>query len=271
MLSKLAKIANRLDSIGLTKEADVLDAFIRKVAEDHEYGQNYRDVPTRIANEISSRNPAISEQEFKKKFVDSFIDITAPASSNPSENLIETIRRNAESWADKMWNSPSSSRAAPWSDASPATGWEKYIVAAGTVGNAVKEAWVRYTQSGAAGADPSFKSFTSWYNNQLKNVWGGGHKSPTEIIKLLNERATAQAMAGSHVDASSPSAIAQYDKDFEKDLADPWKSGSGSAQAARPSSVGGGVFEGVSLTPEERARATDELNRTKGYGRYGNK
>ena len=34
MLSKLAKIANRLDSIGLTKEADVLDAFIKKLAED---------------------------------------------------------------------------------------------------------------------------------------------------------------------------------------------------------------------------------------------
>lgn len=32
MLSKLAKIANRLDSLGLTREADVLDAFIRKVA-----------------------------------------------------------------------------------------------------------------------------------------------------------------------------------------------------------------------------------------------
>jgi hypothetical protein len=34
MLSKLAKIANRLDSLGLTREADVLDSFIRKVAED---------------------------------------------------------------------------------------------------------------------------------------------------------------------------------------------------------------------------------------------
>jgi hypothetical protein len=32
MLSKLAKIANRLDSLGLTREADVLDAFICKFA-----------------------------------------------------------------------------------------------------------------------------------------------------------------------------------------------------------------------------------------------
>jgi len=32
MLSKLAKIANRLDSIGLTREADTLDSFMRKIA-----------------------------------------------------------------------------------------------------------------------------------------------------------------------------------------------------------------------------------------------
>ena len=33
-LATLAKIATRLDSLGLTKEADILDAFIRKVATD---------------------------------------------------------------------------------------------------------------------------------------------------------------------------------------------------------------------------------------------
>jgi hypothetical protein len=34
MLAKLAKIANRLDSLGLTKEADILDSYIQKVALD---------------------------------------------------------------------------------------------------------------------------------------------------------------------------------------------------------------------------------------------
>lgn len=228
MLSKLAKIANRLDSIGLTKEADVLDAFIRKVATT----PPYRDSPP---------NADVAALPYKSTF--------------PSGKRPEEIQPNPPSPFLRT----------------DTVGWEKYEAATGMIGPKVKEAWVRYTQSGAAGVDPSFKSFTSWYNNQLKNVWGGGHKSPTEIIKLLNERATAQAMAGSHVDASSPSAIAQYDKDFEKDLADPWKSGSGSAQAARPSSVGGGVFGGVSLTPEERERATDELNKNKRYGPYADK
>jgi len=34
MLVKLAKIANRLDSLGLTKEADILDNFIKKIASE---------------------------------------------------------------------------------------------------------------------------------------------------------------------------------------------------------------------------------------------
>ena len=45
MLSKLAKIATRLDSLGLTREADTLDSFMRKIAEDSEpfvpKGQEY--------------------------------------------------------------------------------------------------------------------------------------------------------------------------------------------------------------------------------------
>jgi hypothetical protein len=227
MLSKLAKIANRLDSIGLTKEADVLDAFIRKVATT----PPYRDSPP---------NADVANLPYNSTFTSGIHP--EEIQPQPGSPFLRT----------------------------DTVGWEKYEAATGMIGTTVRQAWVRYTQSGAAGVDPSFKSFTSWYNNQLKNVWGGKHKSPSEVIKLLNERATAQAMAGSHVDASSPSAIAQYDKDFEKDLADPWKSGSGSAQAARPSPVSGSVFEGVNLTAEERQRATNELNKAKRYGQYAN-
>lgn len=38
MLSQLAKLASRLDSVGLTKEADVLDAFIKRAA-DGDYSE----------------------------------------------------------------------------------------------------------------------------------------------------------------------------------------------------------------------------------------
>ena len=39
-LSKLTKIANHLDSLGLTKEADIIDSFIRKVAVDWSAAQS---------------------------------------------------------------------------------------------------------------------------------------------------------------------------------------------------------------------------------------
>mgnify|MGYP003385625598 CR=1 FL=1 len=38
MLSQLAKLASRLDTVGLTKEADVLDAFIKRAA-DGDYSE----------------------------------------------------------------------------------------------------------------------------------------------------------------------------------------------------------------------------------------
>lgn len=38
MLHQLAKLASRLDSVGLTKEADVLDAFIKRAA-DGDYSE----------------------------------------------------------------------------------------------------------------------------------------------------------------------------------------------------------------------------------------
>jgi hypothetical protein len=200
MLSKLAKIANRLDSIGLTKEADVLDAFIRKVAAS----DNIELVAADIANNINDEYPGIGRDDFAKEFVRRLSGSTA----KPSVDFNHQWSGNAaEAMALKQWNLLQSKVSHSDKSSVSATGWEKYIVAAGTIGNAVKEAWAKYTQSGAAGVDSSFKSFTSWYNNQLKNVWGGDHKSPTEVIKLISERTTAQAMAGSHYDASSPSAL----------------------------------------------------------------
>jgi len=228
MLSKLAKIANRLDSIGLTKEADVLDAFIRKVAAS----DNIELVAADIANNINDEYPGIGRDDFAKEFVRRLSGSTA----KPSVDFNHQWSGNAaEAMALKQWNLLQSKVSHSDKSSVSATGWEKYIVAAGTIGNAVKEAWAKYTQSGAAGVDSSFKSFTSWYNNQLKNVWGGDHKSPTEVIKLINERATAQAMAGSHYDASSPSAIAQSNKDLEQLTANPWGVPSG---PTAPSSSG---------------------------------
>lgn len=58
-IATLAKIANRLDSLGLTKEADILDGLIRKLAEEGDApqaaGQKYIDA---YGSELSALPPA---------------------------------------------------------------------------------------------------------------------------------------------------------------------------------------------------------------------
>ena len=66
-LEKLAKIANRLDSIGLTREADSLDNIIRKIAvetlDDSDLHEEFKGIPV--------QDPAYPEEE-----VDEESDIT---------------------------------------------------------------------------------------------------------------------------------------------------------------------------------------------------
>jgi hypothetical protein len=45
MLAKIAKIANRLDSLGLTKEADILDAYLLKTAGEETSGPQGTNAP----------------------------------------------------------------------------------------------------------------------------------------------------------------------------------------------------------------------------------
>lgn len=273
MLAKLAKIANRLDSLGLTKEADILDAYILKVADETVFADNRELVSSDIANNINNELPGISRDQFLAEFVRRFSGSTA----KPTMDLNQQWSGDAaRTMGLKQWDllqskvSPSEK-----SNVSP-TGWEKYVSATGPMGQKVKEAWSRYSYSGAAGLNPTFSSFTSWYNGQMKNVWGGKHKTPSEIIGLLNSLATAQAMAGSSshsegLSAWSPdqmggtavkprgseSSIAESNRSFEESMANPW----GVAGKTSPSSEGTsgqatrGPAEDLGFIPPEWATA----------------
>ena len=265
MLSKLAKIANRLDSLGLTKEADVLDAFIRKVAADasgssSEYkrfeqtlgslnrsglvsyiynnklsqtkdniiaagyylglssdSSNFNNIgpyDTKAVNAIlSNMTNAINALGGKKtyntasEFFTAFaipedaFESAVQAGISDAENIIAS-REPAQSPAA----APAAPPAAAATVSAPTTGWEKYISKAGALGPKVKQAWTSYSQSGISNANPSFLSFTSWYNGNLKSSWGGKHKSPSEVIKLLNS---------------------DDEKSWQASMANPWGSGSG--------------------------------------------
>lgn len=53
MLKDLVKVANKLDSIGLTKEADYLDEVITKLAQSVANDENYREVLRAVAKSIN--------------------------------------------------------------------------------------------------------------------------------------------------------------------------------------------------------------------------
>ena len=55
MIKNLVKVANRLDSLGLTKEADTLDAIIRKLSAE---ADPTRLVDTSMRETLSSDTPA---------------------------------------------------------------------------------------------------------------------------------------------------------------------------------------------------------------------
>jgi hypothetical protein len=217
MLAKLAKIANRLDSLGLTKEADILDAYILKVADETVFADNRELVSSDIANNINNELPGISKDKFITEFVRRFSGSTAkPAMDSHGLWSPDAARHMAIKHWDLLQSNVSPSDK---SNVSP-TGWEKYVSTTGAMGQKVKEAWSRYTRSGAAGVNPTFSSFTSWYNGQMKGAWGGKHKMPSEVVGILNSL------------SSSPSAIAESDRSWEELESNPWRIPGGAGVAS---------------------------------------
>jgi len=70
MLNRLAKIANKLDNLGLTKEADVLDKYIQKVAQQVATtgvaGAAYGTSPTEIGRQVTPGKPGGVAVKFYK-------------------------------------------------------------------------------------------------------------------------------------------------------------------------------------------------------------
>jgi hypothetical protein len=273
MLSKLAKIANRLDSIGLTKEADVLDAFIRKVAGDLDgtnfdtettdpnalnFGQLTTDVnkadsdakiealAEKIADSIGAESPTISESEFAREFSRRFNGNAARPTYSASWE--QTGRTKAkEQWQRLLGTLQSRVSPSDKSNSSALAGWSLYTDKLGYVGEQVKKAWEDYARVATPMVSPSFSSFTSWYNKSYNDSgkWNKKHKSPYEVIVILGDEA---------------------DKSFQASVINPWGSGSGSAQAARPSPDDLNSVN-INMTHEQRDAALRSIN--PGEGRLG--
>jgi len=96
MLKKLAKVANRLDQLGLTKEADVLDRFINKLAQMEDMSESDDD-----SSESSARvAKAIENSAGMPHFENAFLTRNPSPESEGSTFL---TAQSAESLASAEW------------------------------------------------------------------------------------------------------------------------------------------------------------------------
>jgi hypothetical protein len=95
MLKKLAKIANRLDSLGLTKEADVVDRFILKMAQMEEVVEpEMEDASSRVSSAIEA---SIGMPHFEGAF-----RTRNPSSESEGSTFLEA--QSPESLMDAKWS-----------------------------------------------------------------------------------------------------------------------------------------------------------------------
>lgn len=69
MLKQLAKIANKLDDIGLTKEADVLDRII-VMAQMQEFDEQPTDKLEFVQDIYLDKEPSLDREKLKEAFID---------------------------------------------------------------------------------------------------------------------------------------------------------------------------------------------------------
>lgn len=142
-----------------------------------------------------------------KEFPNGTWDISTgkPLNLGRYNTLAKSLRLTAQKWM-RSYGQPAKKKEAPSSpvksDApvaqvggttyapetkSTLTGWEKYM-AKTKYGPSVKRAWEDFvkTDPPEIGVDPSFAAFTEWYKNRLSSDWGGQHKTPEEVVRLIS-------------------------------------------------------------------------------------
>ncbi len=228
MLKELVKIANRLDSLGLSKEADILDSYIQKLAEDVELGgmskddpyqeflrkQRFQDVAQRAQSEKYNQREMSLAEEISKDVLSKIPDYLRTSEATFKDMFMrswstkEPVRTGIppQIWKDtgsdmakKMWDKYGQSSTTDFGGTKPKpqgmhaepakTGWDRYVTQL-RGGDKVKEAWLKYVDAGMPEVDKSFKSYVEWYNSRKRTDWGGQHASPDQVIKLLQKEIT---------------------------------------------------------------------------------
>jgi len=220
MLRQMVKIANKLDSLGLTKEADVLDRYINKMAQesggmsqDTDYGRikqnerlkdieqraqthQYEQQEMRLAEDIYKDVMVNTPEHLKTSaatFKDSFMRAWLRISDKPRAPFYGSNQgaweNTGKEMANKMWEKYGQSYVGPAEDP-----WAKSY---GSRARELKSVWTNRTT--ATKKNPSFDNFQAWLRS--RRLERGGVDAI--IQKLIMETSTAIG-AGPQYDPNAP-------------------------------------------------------------------
>ena len=181
MLNKLAQIANKLDGLGLAKEADILDKFIWKIAgfgEDAAAGRG-KEQMAQIMNEDCAREREDSPDNVANRFVVKFL------AANPGYN-----RDDASLLGSYLYTyvyKPGIHGVLGYASADSMVGWEKYISQTPGRGDRVQKAWASYAR--AVGASSSFSAFVKWWKGKkaARSFSDGGGGISAVVAELARD------------------------------------------------------------------------------------
>ena len=227
MLRQIVKIANKLDSLGLTKEADVLDRYIQKVAQESyqetDYGMSqdspydrimrdeklkdaeqraqtyqYEQKEMKLAESISENvifnTPdylKASPATFKDSFMKAWLSSTNPRGSFSNQ---EAWKDTGTKMANKMWDKYGRSDAGT-AEKPPVVPEDPWAKSYGSRARELKSVWIKRTT--ATKKNPSFDNFQAWLKS--RRLERGGVDAI--IQKLIMETSTA---IGEKVEGQAP-------------------------------------------------------------------
>jgi hypothetical protein len=224
MLRQMVKIANKLDSLGLTKEADVLDRYINKMAQEsggmsqdtdydrmmqderlkdaerraqtYQYEQQEMKLAESISEDVIFNTPdylKTSPATFKDSFMKAWLRISDKPRAPFYGSNQGAWENTGKEMANKMWEKYGQSYVGPAEDP-----WAKSY---GSRARELKSVWTKRTT--ATKKNPSFDNFQAWLRS--RRLERGGVDAI--IQKLMNETYTAIASIGEKTMAEGDFAI----------------------------------------------------------------
>lgn len=215
MIRELVKIANKLDSLGLTKEADVLDAYAVKLAYDDGSMLNMTSPEVQLHPD-SVMDPAV------KAAIDDLIEMDVLHKGDAVSTITEFIE-----WANKknpkqplvagdkgtynMYNYYLQAFKAAPVEAPPVAkkpvphSWGEYAnIVGGADSASVRQAWETYARDSAS--DASFEAFVGWWKSMKKSGQFRKGGSVSEVCDILTSKRVSAAtpVAGGAQATSAP-------------------------------------------------------------------